>query len=238
MTQTSTTSIIENHAVWTYLKFYYLCDGSNLTIHCLFFFCDLLHHLWQLVCFPYITLYLLLFLHWQVICSPRPLFTCCLLLCLSCLPPGLPWLTPQRTAVLTLPEIWDQSYLSFVTNGSSLPSALYSSWWNCSNHLPWPQRWMLCCVWLALEPSAVFVARSLTAPHSKWEWTIFSTTFLPSSPLTCFLFLFYNFFLIPCQDFSWMFCSSACLPALLQYSWDLKSLLLHLRVYLSFIPLH
>lgn len=94
------------------------------------------------------------------------------------------------------------------------------------------------CLWLAFKPSSTFAVHSITAPHCRWErLTMFSIVFLPSPPLICFLFLFYNFFLIPCQVFSWNFCSSACLRVPIQYQ-DLESLPFHLRKYLSFIPSH
>lgn len=54
---------------WTYLNFSDVHSGSNLTIHCPFYFCDLLHHL-QFICFPYVALYPLLVLHWQGFALP------------------------------------------------------------------------------------------------------------------------------------------------------------------------
>lgn len=60
MTQTSTTPVIHCDAVWTYLKFCYICSGSNLTMQCPFFFvvtCCITYD--NLLCFPYTILYLL-----------------------------------------------------------------------------------------------------------------------------------------------------------------------------------
>lgn len=154
--------------------------------------CDLLHHLWQLMCFAYITLYLLLCFHRQWFCSPCPLFTSCSLLCLSCLPPGIPWL-PQGTAVLTLPEIWDQSDLSCVTNGFSLPFCTLSSetiLTTCCDHRA-ELLFMTC-------PPALFsiCCCSLTAPcsnqmrESQYPAQIFA--FFPSL-LSFPLYIFFSF---------------------------------------------
>lgn len=65
MTQTSTTPVIHCDAVWTYLKFCYICSGSNLTMQCPFFLCcDLLHHL--TTCYAFLIL--------SYICFPPPFY--------------------------------------------------------------------------------------------------------------------------------------------------------------------
>lgn len=72
----STTPVIQCDAVWTYLKFCYICSGSNLTFQCPFLLCyDLLHHLWQFIVLFLYCLVLLFPLHLQLFCSPHLLFT-------------------------------------------------------------------------------------------------------------------------------------------------------------------